>query len=60
MTDSRATEGLLLTSADAAGEHELGALVVRPQDVVLHQDAALVVQQGAPRRNWKARTGSGV
>ena len=39
-----------LTSADAAGEHELGALVVRAQDV-LDQDPALVVHQGSTRRN---------
>ena len=35
-----------LTPADAAGEHEFCALVVRSQDV-LDEDAALVVHQGA-------------
>ncbi len=41
---------LFLTSADAAGEHELGALVVRTQDLV-DEDAALVVDQRTAGRN---------
>ena len=40
-----------LTSADRAREHELRALVVGPERLLLHQDAPLVVDQGTPGRN---------
>lgn len=42
---------LALTSADAAGEHEVLALVVGAQ-LVLDQDALLVVHEGAAGWNW--------